>query len=152
MLHHTAPLSNYHIFRPANTGSPRWDLYDHLSRLPQSVRMDFEDHSLAGNLIIRVEPDLGSVAEREAEAKIVSVPYATRTLGNTEDAVEFIRCVNLIAGADARPFNLQVVASYFYGEVRTRPVREVLKEMALLALEMTAMTATEEERRFGEVS
>lgn len=102
MYLHTAPLSNYHIFRPANTGSPRWDLYDHISRLPQTARIDFEDHSLAGGLIIRVEPDLGSAAEREAEAKIVSVPYATRALGNPEDAVEFIRCVNLIAGAAAR--------------------------------------------------
>jgi hypothetical protein len=154
MFLHTAPLSNHHIFRPANTGSPRWDLYDHLSRLPQTARIDFEDHSLAGGLIIRVEPDLGSAAEREAEAKIVSVPYAVRVFGNTEDAVEFIRCVNLIAGADARPFNLQIVASYFYCEARTRPVREVLKEMALLllALEMTAVTATEEERQFGDIS
>lgn len=152
MFLHTAPLSNYHVFRPANTGSPRWDLYDHISRLPQTARMDFEDHSLAGGLIIRVEPDLVSAVELEAEAKIVSVPYATRVLGNTEDAVEFVRCVNLIAGADARPFNLQIVASHFYGEARTRPVREVLKEMALLALEMTAVTATEEERQFGEVS
>ncbi len=152
MFLHTAPLSNYHVFRPANTGSPRWDLYEHISRLPQTKRIDFEDHSLAGGLIIRVEPDIGSAAEREAEAKIVSVPYAARALGNTEDAVEFVRCVNLIAGADARPFNLQVVASYFYGEARKRPTGEVLKEMALLALEMTAVTATEEERQFGEVS
>jgi hypothetical protein len=152
MLQHTTSLSNYQIFQPANTGSPRWDLYSHLSRLPQTARIDFEDHSLAGGLVIRVEPDLGSAGEREAEAKIVSVPYAARALGNTEDAVEFIRCVNLIAGADARAFNLQIVASYFYGEARTRPVREVLKEMALLALEMTAVTATEEERQFGDIS
>jgi hypothetical protein len=152
MFHHTAPLSNYHIFRPANTGSPRWDLYDHLSRLPRSARADFEDHIVAGNLIIRVEPDLGSADEREAEAKIVSVPYATRVLGNTEDAVEFVRCVNLIAGADARAFNLQIIASYFYKEARARPTGEVLKEMALLALEMTGVTAAEEERQFGEVS
>jgi hypothetical protein len=80
------------------------------------------------------------------------VPYATRVFGDTEDAVEFVRCVNLIAGEDARPFNLQVVASYFYGEARTRPVREFLKEMALLALELTAVTATGEERQFGDVS
>lgn len=152
MLQHTASLSNYQIFQPVNTGSPRWDLYSHLSRLPQTARIDFEDHSLAGGLIIRVEPDLGSASEREAEAKIVSVPFAVRALGNMEDAVEFIRCVNLIAGADARAFNLQLVASYFYGEARTRPVHEVLKEMALLALEMTAVTATEEERRFGDIS
>lgn len=152
MLQHTTPLSNYQIFQPVNTGSPRWDLYSHLPRLPQIARIDFEDHSLAGGLIIRVEPDLGSAGEREAEARIVSVPYATRALGNTEDAVEFIRCVNLIAGADARAFNLQIVASYFYGEARTRPVHEVLKEMALLALEMTAVTATEEERQFGDIS
>ncbi len=151
MLQHTNnPLSNHHIFRPVNTGSPRQDLYNHLSRLPQSARIDFEAHTVSGNLIIRIEPDLGSASEQEAEAKIVSVPYAERALGNLEDAVEFIRSVKLIAGCDARAFNLQLIASHYYKEARTRPACEVLKEMALLAMQLSAVTAMEEERQFDE--
>lgn len=151
MLQHPSNLlSNHHVFRPANTGSPRQDLYNHLSQLPQSARIDFEEHTVVGNLIIRIEPDLGSSSEQETEAKIVSVPYAERVLGNLTDAIEFIRCVRLIAGCDARPFNLQMIASHYYKEARTKPACEVLKEMALLAIELTAVTTTEEERQFGE--
>jgi hypothetical protein len=153
MLQYTTPLSNHQIFHPANTGSPRFDLYSHLSRLPHTARIDFEEHSLVGNnLIIRIEPDLGPATEQEAEAKIASVPYAERVFGNNTDAVEFIRCVKLIAGSDARPFNLQLVASHYYGEAKTRPTGEVLKEMALLALQLVAIAATEDERQFGDIS
>jgi hypothetical protein len=86
------------IFTPANTGSPRQDVYNHLSRLPQLARLDYEEHTIAGNLIVRIEPDLGSTSEPEKETKIVSVPYAERIFGNTADAIEFVRCVKLIAG------------------------------------------------------
>lgn len=152
MLQHTASLSNYQIFHPASTGSPRLDLYSHLSCLPQSARIDFEEHAIAGNLIVRIESDLGAPSDGEAEAKIVSVPYAERTLGNLTDAVEFIRSVKLIGGCDARPFNLQIIASHYYKEARTRPVSEVLKEMALIGMELAAVTATAEDRQFGDVS
>lgn len=153
MFQQTTSLSNHQIFHPANTGSPRYDLYSHLSSLPHTARIDFEEHSLVGNnLIIRIEPDLGPATEQEAEAKIVSIPYAERIFGNNTDAVEFIRCVKLIAGSDARPFNLQLIASHYYNEAKTRPACEVLKEMALLALQLVAIIATEEERQFGDIS
>lgn len=153
MLQHTASLSNHQIFHPPNTGSPRQDLYSHLSRLPHAARIDLEEHAvIGGNLIIRIEPDLGSATEQEAEAKIVSVPYAEHVFGNNTDAVEFVRCVNLIAGCDARAFNLQRIASHYYGEAKTRPANEVLKEMALLALQLAAVVATEEERQFGDIT
>jgi hypothetical protein len=153
MLQQTTTLSNHQIFHPHNTGSPRQDLYSHLSRLPYTARIDLEEHTIiGGNLIIRIEPDLGSAAEQEAEAKIVSVPYAEHVFGNNTDAVEFVRCVNLIAGRDARAFNLQRIASHYYGEVKTRPASEVLKEMALLALQLAAVVATEEERQFGDIT
>lgn len=153
MLQQTTTLSNHQIFHPANTGSPRYDLYNHLSSLPSTARIDFEEHSLVGsNLLIRIEPDLGSATEQEAEAKIVSVPYAERIFGNNTDAIEFIRCVKLIAGSDARPFNLQLVASHYYSEAKMRPACEVLKEMALISLQLTAIVATEEERQFGDVT
>lgn len=144
-------ISNYELFHPVNTGAPRQDVYNHIARLPQPARLDFEEHTLAGNLILRIEAGLGGETEAEAESKIVSLPYAFRTLGNTQDAAEFIRCVRLIAGDDARAYNLQIVAAHYYQEARTRPVAEVLKEMALLALELSAVTATRENLLCDEV-
>jgi hypothetical protein len=149
MLQHTAqPRSNHQIFNPVSTGSPRYDLYNHLSNLPQSARIDFESHSVIGDFIIRIEPDIGTDTEREAEARIVSIPYAERILGNREDAIEFIRCVKLLAGEDARAFNTQIIASHYYKEIRRRAVNEVLKEMGLLAMQLTAVTSTVDERLF----
>ncbi len=138
------------IFRPASTGSPRQDVYSHLSQLPQLMRLDFEEHTVVGNLIVRIEPDPGSATGGEAEARIVSVAYAERVFGNNTDAIEFIRSVKLIAGADARARDLQIIASHYYKEVKSRPAGEVLKEMALLALHLASVTATEEERLFGD--
>ena len=138
------------IFRPSNTGSPRQDVYNHLSQLPQLARLDFEEHTVVGNLIVRIEPDLGSATEQEAEAKIVSVAYAERIFGNNTDAVEFIRSVKLLAGADARARDLQIIASHYYKEAKSRPACEVLKEMGLLALHLSSVTASEEERLFGD--
>jgi len=140
------------IFTPASTGSPRQDLYNHLSGLPQLARLDFEDHTVAGNLIVRIEPDLGSSSEPEKETKIVSVPYAERIFGNNADAVEFVRCVKLIAGEDGRARELQTIASYYYKEAKARPAGDVLKEMGLLALHLSSVTATEDERAFGDAS
>lgn len=138
------------IFRPVNTGSPRQDVYNHLSALPQLARLDFEDHVVVGNTIIRIEPDLGSATEAEQEAKIVSVTYAERIFGNLEDAIEFVRSVKLIAGSDARARELQTIASHYYKEAKLRPAGVVLKEMALLAMQLSSVTATEEERHFGD--
>lgn len=149
----SSSFSNYQVFNPVSTGSPRFDLYNHLSKLPQNSRIDFEEHSVIGNLIFRVEPDISSSDEKSeaGEAKIVSLPYAERVLGNLEDAIEFIRCVKLIAGDDARAFNLQIIASHYYKEVRAgRPVNEVLKEMGMLAIQLNSVTATNEERQFDD--
>lgn len=150
MFQPTHPLSLHQIFNPESHGSPRQDVYNHISRLPQTARMDFEDHTLAGNLIVRIEPDLSSATEQEAEAKIVSVSYAERIFGNLADAVEFIRSVKLLAGADARARDFQIIASHYYKEAKARPANEVLKELGLLAMQLSSVTATEEERAFGE--
>lgn len=136
--------SNFEIFQPVNTGAPRHDVYQHLARLPQSARIDFEEHTLAGNLILRLEPGLGGVNEADEESKITALPYALRFFDHQTDALEFIRCVKLIAGEEARAYNLQVVAAHYYQELRQRNVAEVLKEMALLALALAAVTATQE--------
>lgn len=95
------------------------------------------------------------VAEAKAvdhslEVKIAAPEYAARKLGNGEDAAEFVRCLRLIAGQDASALYLQQLASHYYTEATRRPVSDVLKEMGLLALEMSAVTATTEQLEFGD--
>lgn len=115
-------------------------------------RIDVEDTLLVGDgVIVRIEPDLASLEEKDAEAKIVSVVYAEKVFGNNTDAVEFVRCVKLLAGEDARGLDLQIIASHYYGEAKKRPVSEVLKEMALMAMALQSVTASEESRQFGDV-
>ncbi len=146
-----APDSSLLLFRPADTGSPGQDFCIHMSR-NQHRRIDLEGTMLVGdNVIVRIEPDLGSAEDVESDAKIVTVRYAERVMGNNADAVEFVRCVKLIAGEDARGIDLQTVASYYYGQAKTRPAGEVLKEMALLAMQLSSVTSTEESRLFGEL-
>ena len=146
-----APESSLLLFRPADTGSPGQDFCIHMTR-NHHRRIDLEDTMLVGdNCIVRIEPDLGSAEEMEADARIVTVRYAERVMGNNADAVEFVRCVRAIAGEDARGIDLQTVASYYYGQAKARPAGEVLKEMALLAMQLTSVTATEESRLFGEL-
>lgn len=134
-------LSNNELFHPVSTGAPRYDLCTHLTNLPPLARLDFEAHTLAGNLILRFEPGLGKESDTEANSKIVSLPYAYRVLGRHADAVEFIRCVRLIAGEDAQAFNLQTIAAHYYQQARQRDRADVLAEMALLARELVAVTA-----------
>ena len=62
-------ISNYELFHPKSTGAPRQDVYNHVARLPQPARIDFEEHTLAGNLILRIEAGLGGETEQEATAK-----------------------------------------------------------------------------------
>lgn len=146
-----APDSTFLLFHPQDTGSPGQDFCHHIARNPHR-RIELEDTMLVGdNVIVRIEPDLGSADDRESEAKIVTLRYAERVLGNRDDAMEFIRCTKLLAGEDARGHDLQIIASYYYGEARRRPAAEVLKEMAMLAMQLTAVTATEDSRQYGDV-
>ena len=88
--------------------------------------------------------------DHSLEVKIAAPEYAARTLGNGDDAAEFIRCLKLIAGQDASALYRQQLASHYYAEARRRPVSDVLKEMGLLALELSAVTATSEQLAFDE--
>lgn len=145
-----APDSSFLLFHPQDTGSPGQDFCHHLTRHSHR-RIELEDTMLVGdNCIVRIEPDLGSLDDREAEAKIVTVRYAERVLGNNADAAEFIRCVKLLAGEDARGHDLQLIASHYYGEARRRPAGEVLKEMGMWGLRLVSVSAPEESRLFGE--
>lgn len=105
-------------------------------------RRELEENSvLGGNVVIRaVEGDEQPALER---VKILSLAYATRVFGNSDDAKEFVRCVKAIADPQAAQFELEQIASHYYRECRSgRSVPEVLKEMALLGMEMTRVTAS----------
>lgn len=105
---------------------------------------------LAANLNLQ-RPTVREVkaVDHSQEVKIAAPEYAARKFGNPEDAAEFVRCLHLIAGRDASPLYLQQLASHYYAEAKRRPASDVLKEMGLLALEMAAVTATNEQLAFG---
>jgi hypothetical protein len=132
-----SPLFAYRI---ESSGSPMNDWARHLSA-HQPFRRDLEENSvLGGNVVVRVaEGDETPAVER---VKILSLAYATRVFGNAVDAKEFVRCVKSIADPQAAQFELEQIASHYYRECRQRNVAEVLKEMALLGMEMTRVTAS----------
>lgn len=140
--------SNHSIFIPCDTGSPKDDVMAHIARLHQMARLDFERCSVAGDVIFAIEGDASPVPQQDEEARIGTLRFAIRKLGNTEDAAEFTRCLNAIcADGDAR--SRQIVASHYYGEISTRGTSVVLKEMALLAMQLAALTAMSENDEAG---
>ena len=132
-----SPLFAYRI---ESSGSPMNDWARHLSA-NQLFRRELEENSvLGGNVVVRVaEGDETPALER---VKILSLTYATRVFGNSEDAKEFVRCAKSIADPQAAQFELEQIASHYYRECRQRNIAEVLKEMALLGMEMTRVTAS----------
>ncbi len=133
-----SPLFAYRI---ESSGSPMNDWARHISN-NDLFRRELEENSvLGGNVVIRaVEGDEQPQLER---VKILSLSYATRVFGNSDDAKEFVRCVKEIADPQAAQFELEQIASHYYRECRQgRSVPEVLKEMALLGMEMTRVTAS----------
>lgn len=136
--------TNHSIFFPDSYGSPFDDISNHISGLGL-VRLDFERFGVAGEVIYSVEGDSAPTSQQDEEARIATLAYALRKLGNPEDAAEFMRCLNAICeGGDAR--YRQVVASYYYKEIAGRGVTApVLKEMALLAMQFSALNPVTEE-------
>lgn len=142
--------TNQSIFVPINTGSPRDGLMAHISSLGQIARLDFERHAIAGEIILAIEGDATPTTQLEEEARIGSLAYALRKLDNPADAAEFTRCLNAICDeADAR--YRQMAASHYYGEIARRGAAEVLKEMALLAMQMESLQSIPEEIETEEV-
>ena len=132
-----SPLFAYRI---ESSGSPMNDWARHLS-LNNLFRRELEENSvLGGNVVVRVA--LGDEQPALEKVKILSLSYATRVFGNSDDAKEFVRCVKAIADPQAAQFELEQIASYYYRECRGRSVPEVLKEMALLGMEMTRVTTS----------
>lgn len=127
-------------FRVESSGSPMHDWAHHLS-VNDLFRRELEENSVLGSkVVVRVVP--GDEQPALERVKILSLSYATRIFGNVEDAKEFVRCVRSIADPQAAQFELGQIASHYYRECRQRPVPEVLKEMALLGMEMTRVTAS----------
>lgn len=151
MFANQLPMSCLREFAPANSplfayriessGSPMNDWARHISK-NGLFRRELEENSLlGGNVVVRaVEGDEQPALER---VKILSLGYATRFFGNADDAKEFVRCVKTIADPQAAQFELEQIASHYYRECRgERNVSEVLKEMALLGMEMTRVTTS----------
>lgn len=102
--------------------------------------MELEEFAILGDVVVRVADELEP--EPLDRVKIMSLEYAMKTLGDEEDAREFVRCVKGIASPDAGTFEFAQVAAYYYGEIRKRGTAEVLKEMGLLGLHLESVTAT----------
>ncbi|MCI0338616.1 MAG: hypothetical protein L0226_13650 [Acidobacteria bacterium] len=139
----TSTNSNRSIFIPRDTGSPHDGMMKHISGLGQIARLDFERCAVAGEVIYAVESDSQPVSQQDEEARIGTLAYALKKLGNAEDAAEFTRCLNSICeDGDARC--RQSTASYFYNEIAGRGASGVLKEMALLAMQLESLNSAAE--------
>jgi hypothetical protein len=135
--------SNHSIFLPQNFGSPFNDMSEHIAGLGLA-RLDFERGAVAGEVIYTVEGDSTPTSQQEEEARIATLAYALKKLGNREDAAEFMRCLNAICEeGDAR--YRQVAASHYYKEIAERGTGDVLKEMALLAMQLASLNPVTEE-------
>ena len=135
--------SNHSIFLPQNYGSPFNDMSEHIASLGLA-RLDFERRQVAGEVIYSVEGDSTPTSQQDEEARIATLAHALKKLGNPEDAAEFMRCLSAICEeGDAR--YRQVAASYYYKEIAERGVGHVLKEMALLAMQLASLNPVTEE-------
>src|SRR5262245_41147314 len=139
----TSSRSNRSIFLHRDNGSPNDGLMAHISSLGPLRRLDFERCAVAGEVIYSVEGDTMPTGQQDEEARIGTLAYAIKKLGNAEDAAEFIRCLNTICeDGDARC--RQTTASYYFNEITRRGAWVVLKEMALLAMQLAGLNSVAE--------
>ena len=136
--------SNQHLFIPVDTGAPKDGVFAHISSIGKLARLDFECFTLVGETICKIEGDATPVSQADEEARIASLAYALKQFGNEVDAAEFVRCLNAIcAEGDAR--YRQMAASHYYREIREREARAVLKEMGLLAFQLSQLMSVPQE-------
>src|SRR6266511_2218940 len=134
--------SNHSIFLPRNYGSPFNDTAEHISGLGLA-RIDIERCAIAGEVIYSVDGDSTPTSQQDEEARIATLAYALKKLGNPEDAAEFMRCLNAICEEGDSRYR-QVAASYYYKEIPERGTGDVLKEMGLLAMELASLNPVTE--------
>lgn len=120
------------------------ELDDYATRIREEFYRGFESMD-----VLRVNLNAGesgitlSVPNTEALEKRKLMPEESRDRNPTEDAAEFIRCLNIICDeSDAR--GRQTIASYYYNEIAKRSVSEVLKEMGLLAMQLASLNTVVE--------
>jgi hypothetical protein len=94
-------------------------------------------------VIYAVDGDWAPTSQMDEEARIGSLAYALKKLGNPEDAAEFIRCLNAIC-EDGDALSRQTVARYYYGEIARRGVGETFKEMGLIAMHLASLNPVDE--------
>jgi hypothetical protein len=157
LLRRFAPHSLHLVYNPHDSGNPGHDISEHISRFSHR-RIDLESTQLVGGRVIgRVEFDLGAANESEMQHRILTIAYALNQLESIDNAAEFVRIIKegVSTGVEADPRSLQIWASWAYTEIRNRTksgrpkdevITEVLKELAMLAMQLTAVTATKEER------
>ena len=145
-LRNFAPQSPILAFSPLDTGSPMQDWCAHLGRNPLR-RRELEEFAILGDVVVRIADELEP--DPLDQVKIMSLEYAMRVLGNEDDAREFVRCVKAIASPDAGQFEIGQIAAYYYAEIRRRGTADVLKEMGLLGMHMTAVTSTVADREIS---
>jgi hypothetical protein len=145
-LRNFAPQSPILAFKPLDTGSPMQDWCAHLARNPLR-RRELEEFAILGDVVVRIADELEP--EPLDRVKIMSLEYAMRVLGDENDAREFVRCVKAIASPDAGQFEFGQIAAYYYGEIRRRGTPDVLREMGLLGMQMTAVTSTVADREIS---
>jgi hypothetical protein len=144
-LQQFAPHSPILAFRPSDSGSPQQDWCKHLAKNPLR-RRELEEFAVLSETVVRIAD--GIEPAPFDKVKILSIEYAIKTLSDETDAREFIRSVKAICSSDASTYELEQIASYYYGEIRRRGASEVLTEMGLLGMQMEAVTATIEQREF----
>ena len=82
----TMTRSNRDLFIPRDTGSPKDGLMTHLSTLGRLARLDFERCAVAGEVIFAVAGDAIPTSQLDEEARIGTLAYALKKLGNAEAA------------------------------------------------------------------
>src|SRR5215475_16212597 len=76
--------SNHSIFFPQSYGSPCNDITKHISSLGLR-RLDFERYAVAGEVLYTVDGDSTPTSQQDEEARIATLAYALKKLGNGED-------------------------------------------------------------------
>lgn len=138
------PNSPVLAFRPEDSGSPQQDWCKHLQN-NSLYRRELEEFAVLGDVVLRIAD--GIEAAPIDSVRVLSLGYAVKVLKDETDAKEFVRAARAIAAPDAGAFELEQIASFYYGEIRRRGnVSEVLKEMGLLGIEMQRVVATNETR------
>jgi hypothetical protein len=120
------------------------ELDDYATRTREELYCGFEALDALLAALDRVNPGIGSSAsDTKSSAKALSITEEIRDSNPTEDAAEFIRYLNVICDeSDAR--GRQTITSYYYNEISNRGVRDVLREMGLLAMQLASLNSTVE--------